>query len=114
MIEDFGNSSLGALLNVLSAKGNLRFILGHIVEFSHFVPYGYHRLTRTLTADAILREVKILDDQRGSLLDRHVYPFFNATPQSILRDFSRQSSSLSIKIRDICPLYNYRPNGFLL
>ena len=66
--------------NSLSAKQNLRFMFGFVIEFNHFILYNYHWLNRTLMSDVILAGMQAFDDQRGYLLDQYVYPQIRATP----------------------------------
>lgn len=63
------NSTFAAITNSFSAKRNLRFILGYILEFNHYILYNYHLRNYTLASNIILAGMQAFDDEKGYLLD---------------------------------------------
>ena len=55
--------------NIMSARQNMKFLLGFMLEFNHFLLYNYHLLNYTLMSNIILSGMQAMDDEKGGIVD---------------------------------------------
>lgn len=107
------NSTFASIANSFSAKRNLRFVLGYILEFNHYILYNYHLRNYTLASNVILAGMQAFDDEKGYLLDSYIYPLMMTSSAAINSRFKRQNN-LTINIQNVIPEYQQRTHGILL
>lgn len=107
------NSTFATIANTFSAKQNLRFILGYILEFNHYILYNYHLRNYTLASNVILAGMQAFDDEKGFLLDSYIYPLIMINPVAIGSRFKRQNN-LTVNIKNVIPEYQQRDHGIFL
>jgi hypothetical protein len=99
--------------SVFPSKQNLKFLLGFMLEFNHFLLYNYHLLNYTIMSNVILVGMMAIDDQKGQLIDSYVYPKIGTSPEEIASHFGQQNN-LTVNLNNLISDFVQRPNGVLL